>query len=135
MIPQAVHHLISTARDASSREADLRAAAASLLQAVAGAPLAEVNAVLSELAGCLSLDDPARAAFIALVGGALVEHDGDPAPLAQPLNPRLQSLLEASAQMVDACLARMGQAEDGSGTTTEPFENVRQQAARVTPRD
>jgi hypothetical protein len=78
MIIQATQHLIATVRDASSNEEDMRAAAQSLLNATARGTAAQANAALSQLAEYISIDDLSRAAFLALVCGALVENGCDP---------------------------------------------------------
>jgi hypothetical protein len=133
MITQATHHLIATVRDASSDEANMRAAAQSVLNAVAGSTPAEANAALSELARCISLDDLSRAAFLAMVCGALVENGCDPSALSQPLSRRLQSLLESSARLADACIARMPKPEGEDDNPPEAFEDTRQQVGRAMP--
>jgi hypothetical protein len=133
MITQATQHLITTVRDPSSSEADMRAAAQSFLDAASRATAGEANAALAELAGHLSLDDPSRAAFLALVCGALVERGGDPSALTQPLIRRLPPLLESSAALADACLARMPKPEGEDQDPAEAFEKVRQQVAREIP--
>jgi len=133
MINQATQDLIATVCDPSSSEASMRAAAQSLLNAVAGATAAEANAALSELAGYISLDDLSRAAFLALVCGALVENGCDPSALSQPLSRRLQSLLESSARLADACITHMPKPEGEDDDPAEAFEKAKQQVARAMP--
>jgi hypothetical protein len=135
MNTQATQHLIATVRDAASTDADMNAAAQSFFNAVGRASLREANDALSTLAGSFSLDDPKRAAFLALVCGALVERGCDPLAIAQPLRQRLQSLLEAAAALADACCARMPKSEDEDQDPGEAFEQVRQQLASEMPRE
>lgn len=133
MITQATQQLIATIRDASSSDADMRAAAQSLLNATARGTAPQGNAALSELAAYISLDDLSRAAFVALVCGALVENGCDPSAFSQPLTRRLHSLLESSARLADACLARMPKAEGEKDDPTEVFENTRQMVCGAMP--
>ena len=127
MITQATQQLIAAVRNPSSSEAKMKAAAQSLFNAAARATAFDANAALSELAGYISLDDLSRAAFVALVCGALVEHGCDPAPLSQPLIVRLQSLLEAAVRLADASSARTPKPEKEDDDTAQAFENTRQQ--------
>lgn len=133
MNTQATQHLIATVRDAASTDADINAAAQSFFNAVGRASVSEANAALATLAGFFSLDDPKRAAFLALVCGALVERGCDPRAIDQPLRERLQSLLAAAAALADACRARMPQSEDEEQDPRAAFEQVRQQLASEMP--
>src|SRR5262245_29518849 len=101
MITQTTQNFILTAQDASSSEADIRAAAQSLLNEVPGASAAEANESLSQLARYISLEDSSWGAFIALVCGAMVENGCDPAPLTERLVPTLKSLLESSTRLAE----------------------------------
>ncbi|HXG08344.1 MAG TPA: hypothetical protein VNK04_00995 [Gemmataceae bacterium] len=132
MVTAAIQHLLATVRDTSSSAADMRAAAQSLLSAVAQATVAEANAALAQLAEHILLDDLSRAAFLALVCGALVEQGCDPSVLNQPLNQRLRALLEASARLADACIARIPELE-GEDNPAETFAKARQQVADAMP--
>src|SRR5262245_25138452 len=133
MITQATQHLIATVRAPSSSEEDMRAAAQSLLNGLARGTPAQANAALSELAGCVSLDDPSRAAFFALVCGALVEIGCDPSDLIKPLNQRLESLLESSARLAAACIARLPKPESEDEDPAEAFEDTRRRVAGAMP--
>jgi hypothetical protein len=132
MVTQATQNLIATVCDPSASEADLRAVAQPFLQGLARATVGEANTALAALAQYISLDDPSRAAFVALVCGAVVEGGGDPSAIIQSLNRRLQSLLESAAALADACLARMPQAEN-KGHDPAALDNVRQQVACTMP--
>src|SRR5262245_1034042 len=112
MINQATQHLISTVRDSSSRDADMQVAAQSLLDSAGRVTATEANAALLELARHISIDDLSRAAFLALVCGALVENGCDPAALRQPLIERLKSLLESSARLAGSCVAQIPTPKD-----------------------
>ncbi len=134
MIAQATQNLIARLGDPSASATDLGAAAQSLLNAVTGAAPGEANAVLTDLARYIALDDPSRAAFVALVCGALVERGCDPLALSESLNRRLPPLLEASARLADACRARVPKAEGDEDDPAAAFENARQQWLRLCPR-
>jgi len=131
MITEATQRLVAIVRDASSSEEDMRVAAQTLLDEVARATPAEAQAALSELAEYIFLDDLSRAAFLALVCGALVEGGCDPSAFSQPLNRRLRSLLEASARLADGCVTRMPKAEGDE--PAQAFEDTREQVARTMP--
>jgi hypothetical protein len=133
MITQATRNLIAAVSGASSSEADVQAAAQSLLNTVARATAAERNAALSELSGYISLDDLSRATILAQVCAALVETGCNPSALNGPLNQVLQSLLESSARLADACIARIHKREDEGADPAEAFEKTRQQMARALP--
>jgi hypothetical protein len=72
MLTQATQHLISTVRDAASSDAEVQVAAQSFFTATSRVSVGETNDALSALAGFL------RAAFLALVCGALVERGCEP---------------------------------------------------------
>jgi hypothetical protein len=110
----------------------MRAAAQSLFNAVGQSTSAEANASLSQLVGYISLDDPLRGAFIALVCGALVEDGCDPAALIEPLTRRLKPLLESSARIAEVCVARMPKLEDDDDPA-EAFEKIWEQVAPEMP--
>src|SRR5688572_2332105 len=154
-LSNATKRVIDTLRDPSSNETDGRSAVQALFDAVEGSSEADANAALTALAPHLLLDDLERAAFLAMVCGALVEHGCDPAPLSQPLNQRLHSLLEASARLAEKCSARMPAAadeaeagdddcddddvndddDDEDGDAPEAFDRVREDIAREMPRE
>jgi hypothetical protein len=133
MSTQATERLIATVRDPASTDAAMNAAAQAFFNAVGRASLDEANHALSTIAGFFSLEEPKRAAFLALVCGALVERGCDPLAIAQPLRERLQSLLEAAATLADACRARMPKSEDEDQDPREAFEQVRQQLVSEMP--
>ena len=64
-----------------------------------------------------------RGAYLALIGGAMVEKGVDPQPMAAALRVRLQTLLEAAAKLADACRALMpetpAEEEDEEGELDE----------------
>jgi hypothetical protein len=111
----------------------MRAAAQSLLEGIARATAAQANAALSELADYISLDDPSRGAFVALVCGALVENGCDPSVLSKPLSRRLESVLESSARLAAASIARMPESEGEDEDPGKAFEATRQQVAGAMP--
>lgn len=132
MLTQATGNLIAAVRDDSSNEADRQAATQSFFKAMGGTSIGEANDAISTLADFfVSLDDPSRAAHLALICGALVERGCDPLAMAQPLGTRLKSLLQASAVLADACRARTPTAEDID--QDQAFEDVRRQIAPTMP--
>lgn len=111
----------------------MQAAAESFLGVVGRAAVGDANAAVCTLAGYLLLDDLRRAAFLALVGGALVERGCAPSPMVGPLIKRLQGLLELSAALADACLAQLPKAQGDDHDPVEVFESTREQVARSMP--
>jgi hypothetical protein len=137
MLMQAVQSLIRTARDASATDEDFKAAVQAFCDAAGRSSAAEVHEALAQLAELFQVDDLSRAGFLALLCGAYVERGADPLAIAEPLGHRLRSLLESSADLVAACLARMPEAED-EGEDHDPhaaFEAAREELAPEMPRE
>lgn len=133
MLAQATQRLITTARNASAGDAELKAAAQFFFDAARHAGAAEANSALAELGALLGDDDGRHVGFVAIVCGAMVERGCDPAALDRPLRQRLQSLLEASARFADACVGRIPPSQDGQQDPTGAFEAVRPQVAATMP--
>lgn len=133
MLNEPLQNLIDLARDPSADEEALREAAQEFLNAASQAKPKEANAALATLAGHIGLDDLAKAAFLALVCGALVEEGRDPSPMIEPLNQRLQYLLESAAELADACRARLPQAQEDDQDNDEEFERVLEEVAGEMP--
>jgi len=107
-VTDATEALLATARAASSTNADLNAAAQGFFDAISGTSVEDANAAMRILSNYFHLDDTSRAAFLALVCGALVEDGCDPLAIAEPLTERISSLLELSAALADACSVYRG---------------------------
>ncbi len=145
MVLPVTQQLIATAQDPSATEGDLQQAADAFLAVVSRTPKSEAEAQLAALAANFDLPDLNRGAFLALIGGAMVEGGCDPQPMAAPLRLRLKAMLEAAARLAEACRARLPErAEDETNSTDtdsaeeeeddeedvdEAFEEVRQQVA------
>lgn len=133
---KAMQSLIATVLDCSSTNEDLQSAARSFIKAASEVPLQQRADALITLGKHLNLDDPSRAAVIALVCGALVELGCDPKPISGPLVDRLRSLLESSVELADACAARMPTDADKEEKRDphEAFAAAREQEAVSMPR-
>ncbi len=130
MLAKAIDALVNDARNLESSDADLNRSAQTFLNAVQKSSLADANAAIRTLSEHFKLENPARGAFLALVCGALIEHNCDPTTVAGPLTEQLESLLKLSAEFTDSCLAKLketdlGQADDQQ----EMFEKTRKQLA------
>lgn len=86
----------------------------------------------------------ARAGFVALMCGALVEDGFDPRTFAEPLMARVAVLLPLAAALADACRAQLPEEDEGVDPETdeddedEPddsFEQAREQLAAAMPRE
>ncbi len=133
MLADATNRLIATARDNTSTDADINAASQSFFDAIAEATRDDANAALRALSTCLDIENPTRAAFLALIGGALVEHGCDPLALAEPLIERLALLLESSVALATACVGQMPSSIGEDEDPIEVFEQIRQQLTPTMP--
>lgn len=133
MVAQAAQRLAATVRNDASSDADIQAAAQAFFDAVGRASAAEANDALRALASLVSLDNLARAGFIALLCGALVEQGCDSSPLTAPLIRQLQTVLERSALLVDACVASLPKSEEADEDPSGAFEKARKEIARGMP--
>jgi hypothetical protein len=103
MLTQATQALLATVHNPDATGEQLNAAAQAFFQAAKKASREEANNAVRTLSACFDLEDSTRAAMVALICGALVEHGCDPEPMAAPLTNRLTTLLEASARFAQAC--------------------------------
>ena len=85
MLNDATNSLIATARDPTSTDADMNAAAQAFFDGIRGASRDDASAALRTVSTYFNLEDASRAAFLALVCGALVERGCDPLAIAEPL--------------------------------------------------
>lgn len=107
MLGPAVESMIGRLQDPRASEKDREDAVRQFFAAASRAATGDRNQALRKLVVLLKLDEPLRLGLAAKVCGALVEHGCDPGPLASALLPRLQTALQASAALADACCARM----------------------------
>lgn len=112
MLKESTDRLISTARDQASTETELSAAAQSFFGATQKSSLTDANAALETLSEHFGMEDGARAGFLALLCGAMVEHGCDPMTIAAPLTKRLEGLLKASAELAMACVAKLPEPDE-----------------------
>ena len=129
MLTDATTSLIATARDGTSTDADMDAAAQSFFDSIGRASRDDANTALRMLGTHLNLENASRSAFLALVCGALIEGGCDPSTIAQQLTERLGALLESAAALANACVAQMPESEDEDKDPIEVFENAREQVA------
>src|SRR5678815_2930669 len=99
--------LVELVCHASSSEEKCRTSAGAFLQEISRASPDAKEAALRTLAASFGIDNSARAAFLALVCGAMIEDGANPAPIAEPLTLRLRSLLESAAKLADACRSQI----------------------------
>ena len=135
MLTDATETLLATARTASSTDADLNAAAQGFFDAIQSASLEEANVAMQTLSNYFNLEDASRAAFLALVCGCLVEDGCDPLAIARPLTERISLLLEASAVLVDACMAQIPESDQEDADSLEVFEKTRERVALTFPEE
>lgn len=120
--------LVRQSRDAAASMDDIQAAAQNFFQAVQEATHDEINEASEELARNLDISDPSRAAFLALVCGALAEAGADPDRFAEPMLQRLSLVLEAAARVVEECEKEMPpdpddqELEDDDSSDDDSFE-------------
>ncbi len=129
MLTDATTSLIATARDGTSTDADMDAAAQSFFDSIGRASRDDANTALRMLGTHLNLENASRSAFLALVCSALIEGGCDPSTIAQQLTERLGALLESAAALANACVAQMPESEDEDKDPIEVFENAREQVA------
>lgn len=127
VISEPAKRLIATVRDPSTSEADCMEAANPFLAMIGQAAPGEANEGLAILASALSVEDPHRAGFVALLCGSLVEIGHDPLPIAEPLRERLFSLLGLAGTLVESCRAKAPSRDDTD--PQEVFEQIRMQLA------
>jgi len=135
MLTDATNSLIKTVRSYSSTEADMKAAAQRFFNAASKSPREKADAALRSLGTHFDLEDGSRAAFLALVCGALIERGCDPLTISHPLTERLEALLKSSVTLADACIAQLPQSEDGDEDLKEAFERARSQLIPTMPHE
>lgn len=124
--------LIRVACDASSTPELCNAAAAAFLQAVMREPVERASEEMQKLGRQFGFPDPTRAAFLALVCGAMVEKGADPNVVAEPLIARLHELVHSAAAIVNRCTV---ETDDEDADPSERFEAERQKLAVSFPKE
>lgn len=112
MLTQSAQALLDLARSPTASDAEVEAGSRQLLALSDRAPLVERSQALRILSQSLHLPDPARAAVLALLCGALLENGADPAGLAGPLTERLQGMLQSSITLAEAARAHLAAEEE-----------------------
>jgi hypothetical protein len=135
MLTDATNSLIETVRRDSSTEPEMKAAAQQFFDAVSKSSREQADAALRSLGAHFDLEDGSRAAFLALVCGALIEGGCDPLAIARPLTDRLEALLKSSVTLADACIAQLPKSEDGDEDPNEAFERARAQLIPTMPHE
>src|SRR5687767_14448133 len=124
--------LIQVVCDPTSTQEQRGAAAGAFLQAASREPVARANEELRKLGAQLGFRDPSRAAFLALVCGAMVEHGADPGVIAEPLVARLRDLLQSAMTLVNQCAV---DSDDDDADPMESFEVERRRLAASLPKE
>ncbi len=143
MIFTSTKNLINAAA-AKGTDKAVEEAAAAFLAKVEQMSQEEAAEQMAALAEKFDLPVLYRGAYLALIGGAMVEKGFDPQPMAAALRVQLQKLLEASAKLADACRAVMPPAppetdkddevdEDGNPPVNEAFEEAWRKVAPKMP--
>lgn len=109
MLTDTTNALLAAVRDPASTDATLNAAAQAFFSAVGNVSRDECGRAMKTISENFNLEPPRRAAFLALVCGALVERGADPSTIAQPLTERLGALLDLSAALVASCTSETPQ--------------------------
>lgn len=144
MIFASTKNLINTAANAAAKDTAVEQAAAEFLAKVEQMSKAEAAEQMAALAEKFDLPVMYRGAYLALIGGAMVEKGVDPQPMAAALRVRLQTLLEGAAKLADAVRALMPEAppeedkddeldEDGEEPINEAFEEAWRKVAPKMP--
>lgn len=145
MIFASTKNLINTAANAAAKDTAVEQAAAEFLGKLDQMSKAEAAEQMAALAECFDLPKLYRGAYLALIGGAMVERGVDPQPMAAALRVQLKKLLEASAKFADACRAVMPESppdeendedevdEDGQKPVNAAFEEAWQKIAPKMP--
>jgi hypothetical protein len=126
MPSKATQHLIATLLDKKSKVEAAQSAADGLLSEIVQASKSEANNSLRSLVDHIQMENMHRGAFVALVCGAMIEHGCDPHLLSQPLTRQLQQLLELSARLAKACVAKMPKPKDDDDDPADAFAEARQ---------
>lgn len=126
-----VEELVQIVCSSNSSEEQRGAAAGAFLSQISKGPDDVVNEAMRTLARNFGYEDPSRAAFLALVCGAMVENGADPSAIAQPLTARLQSLLEPAVAFVEECRSEMPAVQDDDDL--DPYEQFEEVKNRLSP--
>ncbi|MFG0333393.1 MAG: hypothetical protein ACF8TS_08540 [Maioricimonas sp. JB049] len=138
-LTSATDALIAVAQDPDSEEAAAQDAAKAFIEAARHAGVDSGNAAILRLSHHFDMPHGGRAAFLALVCGALVEQGCDPDAMAEPMTRRLESLLNSAAELADACRERLPDPDDESDEDEvdpqEVFETTREELSATMPEE
>ena len=140
MLESRTLELVRRSRDAAASMEDIQAAAEDFFQAVQEATHDDISEASEELARNLDISDPRRAAFLALVCGALAEAGVDPDRFAEPMLQRLSLVLEAATRVVEECEKEMPpffdeqELEDDDSSDEESFEEDEEEDEEIEDR-
>jgi hypothetical protein len=111
----------------------MNAVAQSFFTAIGSVSRDDASDAIRALSGHFDIENTSRAAFLALVCGALVERGCDPLAIAAPLTTRLASMLESAAVMAQACSERLPRGDEDEQDPDEAFERVRSEIGPTMP--
>ncbi|MEM7474989.1 MAG: hypothetical protein AAF483_08350 [Planctomycetota bacterium] len=104
--------LLATLQNSEATPDELADAGAKFFQDASGMTLDEANQALAILGEHLDLEDDYRAAYLAVICGALVEQGCDAEEIVEPLLDRITLLLKAAASINQACFERMPELDE-----------------------
>jgi hypothetical protein len=125
LMNEALQNLINVLESNSKLE-EAQTAARSLLQPSQDATEQEVSKVLETLGSKITTLKNSRAAFCALICGAIIENGHDCQPVVEPILNRARTMLETSASIHAKCIAAepklAGDVEDAEEEGFDPHE-------------
>jgi hypothetical protein len=135
MLGTAAQALLNVIKMSSATESDIQAAAQALFRAASRASRTEAMQAMQVISPALSLPDATRAAFVATVCGAFVEHGLDPSAIVQPLVDRLRKILPLCVALADACRREVPDPIPENQSFDELFRAVRERLAPSMPEE
>jgi hypothetical protein len=132
MIALAAAQLIEVARRPYGSDDELRAAAQEFFDAAQDATVAEANTALRTIGEAFELEDASRAAFLALVCGALIERGCDAEAIAAPILRRIGPLLESAGKLAAASEEQAREPKDDEDPD-QVFQEARNRLASTMP--
>lgn len=125
--------LIDLAFHDNDADEEIPSQAQQLVQQSRSATAQAVQDCLDQLGGYFEHDDQSRAAYIALVCGAIVENGHDPAAIITPITKKIENLLSQSVAFCERCIDYMPDELDEDADEYDVFEGVVTQQAKAVP--
>ena len=117
MLESEVHSMLAVMEEPEPTEDSLARCARQVLFAAAQSDHDQRQAALDRLARVFENYGGAKAGYLSVICGALVEHGCDPAPLASPLFLRIQDILPKAIELCQRCESRSSEYHTGDATT------------------